>query len=126
MRRPLLATALLFGVLVTAAQQGSTAGNDMPPSTTLDYGRTTVDGGTLLQISYSHDSSGRATGLVADLKGNLISNILGLKTVTASYDGGSPLVCAAGVFTLLGDYTRYSCTGLAPRKGIPSVTIRVS
>lgn len=126
MRRPLLGAALLLGVLVATSQQGSTAGNDMPAATTLDYGRTTVEGGTLLQISYGYDSTGRATGMVADLKGNLISNVLGLKTVTASYDGGGPLVCAAGVFALLGDYTRYSCTGLAPRKGIPSVTIRVS
>lgn len=98
-----------------------TASNALPASTTAGYGQTRVVGAMLVSLEYTYGTDGRATGFTAELSGDLL-----LKTVSASYDGGSALTCTtASLLTSLLN-TTVTCTGTAPRPAMPSVTVTVS
>lgn len=111
MRRPALALALLLGVVGASTQLGSTSGNSLPAETTAVYRSTTATGATLLSTSYTV-TAGQITGVSARLRG-----LLALKTVTARFGSGVPVVCTPGVFTVLDLVTglreaTYTCIGL--------------
>ena len=118
MRRPKLAAAVVVAALALAVQQASTASNSIPPST-LGSGQTTVTGATMLRISWTYVNS-TATAFTITLQGSQL-----LKTVTASYVDGGALVCAAPTLdTNLN--SAVTCTGTAPRRGLPRVQVTVS
>lgn len=111
MRRPALALALLLGVVGASTQLGSTASNDLPAETTAVYRSTTATGATLLSTGYTV-TAGQITGVSPRLRG-----LLALKTVTAQFGSGLPVVCTPGVFTVLDVVTglreaTYTCIGL--------------
>lgn len=110
MRRPALALALLLGALAATTQQGSTGSNDLPAETTAVHRSTTATGATLLSTSYTV-STGQITAVSPRLRGILL-----LKTVTARFGSGVPVVCTPGVFTVLNLVTglreaTYTCVG---------------
>ena len=111
MRRPALALALLLGVVGASTQLGTTASNDLPTETTAVYRSTTATGATLLSTSYTV-TAGQITAVSPRLRG-----LLALKTVTARFGSGVPVVCTPGVFTVLDLLTglreqSYDCVGL--------------
>ena len=111
MRRPLLAVALLAGVIATALQQGSTAGNAVPPSTAV-YRSTAVTGATLVSLDYT-TTGGTVTALTVKLRGvELLA-----KTVTAHFGSDPAVSCIVGASLIL-DVTQlteatYTCAGFA-------------
>lgn len=111
MRRPALALALLLGIVGASTQLGSTASNDLPAETTAVHRLTTTTGATLLSTGYTV-STGQITAVTPKLRGFLL-----LKTVTARFGSGPPVVCTPGVFTVLNLVTglreaTYTCVGL--------------
>lgn len=111
MRRPALALALLLGVVGASTQLGSTSSNDLPAETTAVYRSTSATGATLLSTSYTV-TAGQITGVSPRLQG-----LLALKTVTARFGSGVPVVCTPGIFTVLDVVTglreaTYTCIGL--------------
>lgn len=111
MRRPALAFALLLGIVGASTQLGSTASNDLPAEKTAVYRATTASGATLLSTSYTV-TAGQITGVTPRLRGLLV-----LKTVTAQFGSGVPVVCTPGAFTVLDVLTglreqTYSCLGI--------------
>lgn len=111
MRRPALALALLLGVVGASTQLGTTSSNDLPAETTAVYRSTTATGATLLSTSYTV-TAGQITAVSPRLRG-----LLALKTVTARFGSGVPVVCTPGVFTVLDVLTglreqSYDCVGL--------------
>lgn len=110
MRRPALALALLLGALAATTQVGSTAGNSLPSTSTAVHRSTTATGATLLSTSYTM-TAGQITAVSPKLRGILL-----LKVVTATFGTGAPVVCTAGVFTVLDVVTglreaTYMCAG---------------
>lgn len=111
MRRQALALALLLGAVGASTQLGSTSSNDLPTETTAVYRSTTATGATLLSARYTV-TAGQITGVSPRLRG-----MLALKTVTARFGSGVPVVCTPGVFTVLDVITglreqTYTCVGL--------------
>lgn len=118
-RRRLLAAAAVL--LLGGSASALTAGNSMPGPTTAGFGQVRAEGAEVLSVTFSYGTDGRATGFTATLQGNLL-----LKTVTASYDGGGPLVCTVGSLLDALLNTPVTCTGVAPRPAMPRVTMTVS
>lgn len=126
MRRPLLALALLGAALVSAAQQASTSGNDLPTSATAVYRGTTVDGATMLSTGYTV-AADKIVSVQPKLRGiGLVAGTGGLlpKTVTARMGSDLPVPCTVTASALLNVLTRlaeatYDCPGLLERADRP-------
>lgn len=111
MRRPALLLALLLASLAATMQQGSTASNSLPSANTAVHRSATVTGATHISTSYTV-TAGQITAVSPRLRGILL-----LKVVTARFGNGAPVVCTAGVFTILNIVTglreaTYTCVGL--------------
>lgn len=116
--RTLPLTFAAAAVLLTA-QQAYTASNSVAGST-LGSGEATVTGATMLGISWTY-VDGTATGFTVTLQGSQL-----LKTVSASYADGGALTCATPVLNTDLLNTDVTCTGTAPRRGLPRVQVSVS
>lgn len=125
MRRQLLAVALLAGAAAATAQQASTAGNALPAETTAVYRATSITGGTLVSLSYTHVGSTIAgvtptiqgTGLLKSLTNPLPKTVvarLGSSTAPCTQTAGSVLGGLLGL-----ERATYDCTGLTGRADRP-------
>ena len=126
MRRPLLALALLAGVVGATTQQASTASNSITESTAV-YRGTTVTGATLLSMGYTVVGND-ITAVAPKLRGDgLVKTLTNLtpKTVTARFGSDTPVLCVEGTSSLLDSMTghgevTYDCAGLVERSDRPA------
>lgn len=116
---PAAVLAVLMAAGLLAVEPASTAGNVVPPSSTVVHRGTTVVGATLASLDYTM-TAGKITGVLPRLR----DTDLLTSTVTARFGSGPPVLCTAGQLTVvnvatgLGEAT-FTCAGFAERADRP-------
>ena len=126
MRRPVLALALLLGVIGATTQHGSTSSSALPSTSTAVYRSASVSGATVVSTGYTVTAGCVITAVTPRLRGILL-----LKVVRARFGNGVPVVCTPGTLTVLNVVTglregTYTCLGFLENADRPrplSITV---